>query len=222
MDWGVAKVIGKASEQTVTDSEATVVETARLGSDQTMGGGLGTYPYMPPEQARHGEQANFRSDVFSLGAILCQLLTGSPPYTDRDMASLKQNAAVANLADAHQRLKACGADQRIVDLTIQCLDADPNNRPPDASVLTKNVRTFLTEVEQELEHGRIENEKRKLQLVENQKKKRLWIALSSVLMVAFGIATTALVVTNSALKREGQALEKSTSLATSNLSLIHI
>ena len=219
MDWGVAKVIQENAEQTADDNQTTVVETARLSSDQTMGGGLGTYPYMPPEQARHGEQADFRSDVFSLGAILCQLLTNSPPYADRDLATLREKAAVGNLSDAHQRLAACGADQRIVDLAIGCLSADPQARPTDASVLANRVRAFLTDVEQELQFERVENEKRKLQLVENQKKKKLWFALSSALLLALGIATVAFLVTNSALKREGKALDESESLAASNLTL---
>ena len=42
---------------------------------------FGTLPYMPPEQARgEADRVDRRSDVFALGAILCQILTGQPPY----------------------------------------------------------------------------------------------------------------------------------------------
>ena len=42
---------------------------------------MGTPAFMPPEQAGgENERINQRSDVFSLGAILCVILTGQPPY----------------------------------------------------------------------------------------------------------------------------------------------
>jgi serine/threonine protein kinase len=64
MDWGLAKIM------------ATTVE-ASAGS--THGGAVGTRGYMSPEQARGDAGVDFRTDVFSLGAILWFLVAGSPP-----------------------------------------------------------------------------------------------------------------------------------------------
>ena len=52
-----------------------------FGTDTEAGSLLGTPAYMPPEQA-NGDIANLdrRADVFGLGAILCEILTGKPPY----------------------------------------------------------------------------------------------------------------------------------------------
>ena len=48
---------------------------------------LGTPAYMPPEQARgECDQVDERADVFGLGAILCAILTGQPPYVGRRTA----------------------------------------------------------------------------------------------------------------------------------------
>ncbi len=87
MDWGLAKVLraGSVSDGPGGDAIATpgtMIRTPRSsGSDTQAGSVLGTPAFMPPEQAA-GEidKVDQRSDVFGLGAILCVLLTGKPPF----------------------------------------------------------------------------------------------------------------------------------------------
>ena len=53
----------------------------------------GTFPYMSPEQARgQVERIDARSDVFGLGAVLYELLTGRPPYRGRDLDDIWDQA----------------------------------------------------------------------------------------------------------------------------------
>ena len=66
---------------------------------------MGTYAYMPPEQALGDvHRVDERADVFGLGAILCEILTGAAAYTGTDSPSLCRKAERADLADAFARL----------------------------------------------------------------------------------------------------------------------
>ncbi len=108
MDWGLAKVLpqgGAAEKPTpVPEGGPTVIHTARSASatDESQAGSvLGTPAYMPPEQANgEVERVDERADVFGLGAILCTILTGQPPYRGRDGGEIHRKAMRGDLADA--------------------------------------------------------------------------------------------------------------------------
>ena len=80
-------------------------------ADRTRPGqAMGTPAFMPPEQALgQTDRVERRSDVFALGAVLCAVLTGRPPYAGKSVADVLRRAAVADLTDAHARLAGCGA-----------------------------------------------------------------------------------------------------------------
>ena len=63
MDFGIARA--------VSDAQATMTQTAQV---------IGTAQYLSPEQAR-GERVDARSDLYSAGCLLYELLTGRPPFT---------------------------------------------------------------------------------------------------------------------------------------------
>lgn len=172
MDWGLAKVLpagGVADEKTAHDRQQgqSLIQTLRtnvgsdvpgpvgslgaIGSHTRMGSVMGTPAYMPPEQAL-GEidRLDERSDVFGLGAILCEILTGLPPYVGADGTQIYRMASRGMLDDAFNRLAGCGADAELIDLTKHCLELEPQNRPRDAGVLAKRVSGYLESVETKL------------------------------------------------------------------------
>ncbi|TKJ26434.1 Stk1 family PASTA domain-containing Ser/Thr kinase [Blastococcus sp. CCUG 61487] len=68
---GTVKVMDFGIARAVSDSAATMTSTAAV---------IGTAQYLSPEQAR-GESVDARSDVYSLGCLLYELVTGAPPFT---------------------------------------------------------------------------------------------------------------------------------------------
>lgn len=157
VDWGFAKVLqrgGLSDEQRGADPEsrASVIETVRsdgTGSRSVVGSVLGTPAYMPPEQA-HGdvERMDERSDVFALGAILCEILTGDPPYTSADGADLLGQAARCDMTRPLARLEECGVDSGLVEIVRSCLLASRQARPRDAKELAERVAQYLGSTEE--------------------------------------------------------------------------
>ncbi len=109
VDWGFAKVLGH--DEPAPRPKHTVIATVRSGeegSQSIAGSVMGTPAYMPPEQAMGRiEDLDERSDVFALGAILCEILTGEPPFPGRARQALER-AATGDTGDAVARLDSCG------------------------------------------------------------------------------------------------------------------
>jgi serine/threonine-protein kinase len=166
MDWGLAKVLTgpeRSQPEAVTVAGAmvaSVVRVSRADADSAKtreGDVLGTPAYMPPEQAL-GEISRLdpRTDVFSLGAILCEVLTGLPPYVGADGTAVLRQARRAELGDALRRLDGCGADEELVGLARRCLAPEPNDRPRDAGAVAKAVEAYLAGVEERARQAEVE------------------------------------------------------------------
>lgn len=122
---------------------------------------LGTLSYMPPEQAcGHACDLDKRADVFSLGAMLCEVLTGHPPYWQEAGRKLVRRPAwdvdlrldTAALADrrmdlAARRLQECHADRELVRLTLDCLQVNREARPADAGQIAQLLDDSLRSVD---------------------------------------------------------------------------
>jgi WD40 repeat protein/tRNA A-37 threonylcarbamoyl transferase component Bud32 len=91
VDWGLAKVVGRGEAAVRSGAvEATLQPASGSGSSETLPGtALGTPAYMSPEQAEGRlEQVGPLSDLYSLGATLYCLLTGSPPIGETDIGEV--------------------------------------------------------------------------------------------------------------------------------------
>ena len=141
IDFGIAKLIEGAGD---------AAGETRLGNDTGVGVVLGTMTYMSPEQAR-GDRVDYRSDIFSFGIVLHEVLAGRPPF--RGKSGIETASAI--LHEPAPRLPDLGpgilpdvtADiQRILD---KCLAKDSGERYQSL----KDVAVDLRAARRRLETG---------------------------------------------------------------------
>ena len=149
-----------------------------------MGSVMGTPAYMPPEQAL-GEIDNMdeRADVFALGAILCEILTGSPPYIGHDGNQIYRLASRGKLDECLQRLGNCEADSELVVLAKNCLQLEPASRPRDAGKLSERISSYLESVETKLRETELQRVAESARVEEEQKRRRVTTALAATVLL---------------------------------------
>jgi serine/threonine-protein kinase len=160
MDWGVAKVLARGCEgdedllPTMSESTVSTIRTLRSGSGVEVsqaGSVLGTPSYMAPEQARgEVDRVDERADVFGLGSIVCEILTGRPAFTGKTSVEIQRKAAGGDLAEPFQRLDACGTDPELVSLARACLAAQPEDRPRTAGEVARRLTDYRAGVQERL------------------------------------------------------------------------
>jgi serine/threonine-protein kinase len=196
MDWGLAKVLTDQRRRPEGPPPiGSVIQTVRSGSDPSEsapGSVLGTPAYMAPEQALgEVETLDERCDVFGLGAVLCEILTGQPPYVGADSAGVLRRAVRADLADALARLAACGAEPDLVALARDCLAAEPKDRPAHAGVVAERLGTYLAGVEERLRRAELERVAAQAKAEAERKRRRLTLALAASLMTLLALGGSA-------------------------------
>jgi eukaryotic-like serine/threonine-protein kinase len=135
LDFGLAKLVERDAGHLLVTSDSTataasVVERTRQGAI------LGTVAYMSPEQA-DGRPVDARSDVFSLGAVLYEMLAGRRPFEGNSYLQ----TLTAILRDPPPPLRTLRPDvpanlERIVS---RCLEKQPEDRFPSAGELEKEL-----------------------------------------------------------------------------------
>jgi tetratricopeptide (TPR) repeat protein len=106
---------------------------------------------MAPEQARgETESVDRRADVFALGSILCEILTGWPAFHGNSAIEILHTAERADTAAAMNRLASCDADEVLLSLARDCLAAASQDRPADAGVVASRLTDYLVGVQERL------------------------------------------------------------------------
>jgi serine/threonine protein kinase len=185
MDWGLAKRLREPATAgqgaAPTGPGAALAEGGAFGeADLTRPGAvMGTVAYMPPEQARaERDQVDARADVFALGAILCQLLTGRPPYLGQTAREVWQRAAAGDLTAALARLRDHASspdvlEARLAGLAVRCLAPAPSGRPVHAGEVAVAVTAALTRAAESHRQAELEQARTDVEMGYG---KRSWLA----------------------------------------------
>jgi len=142
MDWGLAKVVGREDIRA-----ADLVTSSRLESTSTLtadGSALGTPAYMSPEQADGElEKIDHRSDIYSLGAILYEMLTLERPVEGEARLAVLMNVVKGKIVPPEKRTPARHIPRELSAVAMKCLSKSRLRRYQSVSELRKDVSLFL-------------------------------------------------------------------------------
>ncbi len=123
-DFGLAKTL---------EADANLTATGHV---------LGTPAYMPPEQAMGAIQSiGKHSDIYSMGAILYELLTGRPPF--QSPSPYDTLFQVMNHEPVAPRKLNPGINRDLETICLKCLEKEPSRRYPSARLLADDLQRFL-------------------------------------------------------------------------------
>src|SRR5881398_1868233 len=123
-DFGLARLV---------ETESTVTRTMEV---------LGTPSYMAPEQAVGNNASVTRAtDIYGLGAVLYQLLTGHPPFAGG--TTYETVRLVLDTEPRQPRLLNPKVDRDLNTICLKCLDKDPQRRYPSALALAEDIERWL-------------------------------------------------------------------------------
>jgi serine/threonine protein kinase len=138
LDWGLARVKGKKDPR---------AQDLKLAPDITgnvlEGGAIGTPSYMSPEQAEgRVEIIDERSDVWCLGAVLYEILTGTPPYTGVNPFDVLAKIAKQKVLPVRERVKYAPAE--LAAIAEKALQHKREDRYANAAEMAKDVEAWIS------------------------------------------------------------------------------
>ena len=134
LDFGVAAFRESAiAEETHGDPKMTAVTTAVATPHLTRAGSvIGTPAYMSPEQCG-GRTAGVFSDIYSLGVIAYQMMTGNLPFTGNTVELIAKHIAAPPP-------ELTGVPKRVAEVVLSALEKDPERRPVSATAFAGALR----------------------------------------------------------------------------------
>jgi serine/threonine protein kinase len=142
MDWGLARDLSETSEE---DAATHVSGMGRIPIEELEGitqegAILGTPGYIPPEQA-YGREIDGRADVFALGAVLTEILTGRPPVVGETVIETLELTRRGQIESPRQRDQSLSPELEAIARGATAFDRD--ERYPSAQSFAADLRAYL-------------------------------------------------------------------------------
>ncbi len=156
LDWGIAKVLAEPEERDgACLSDGHPAAEASHAGHTIQGDIVGTPAYMAPEQAAgRPDLVDRRTDIYGLGAILYEILTGQPPFTGANTVEVLEK--VTRDAPTPPRRLWPEVPATLEAACLKALSKDPAERHPSAAALGLEVQTW-----QEVQRRQAEEELRR-------------------------------------------------------------
>ncbi|MGK0358697.1 MAG: sulfatase activating formylglycine-generating enzyme [Bradymonadia bacterium] len=142
MDWGLAKPFDAPERPS---APASVSKRVTRGRFSTQAGDMtGTPHYMPPEQAAGKvDELGAHSDIYSLGAVLYELLTLEPPFDGPSARAIRDKVINDAVVPPSHRTPDRGIPHELEVLCLNCLRKSPVERPSSAAWIAEQIESFL-------------------------------------------------------------------------------
>lgn len=142
MDWGLARDLTEDEDSGWLDASKMRTDSGSVNSGLTQSGEiLGTPGYMPPEQAR-SEDIDERADVFSMGCILVEILTGKPPIEGK--TAIERIKATLDGRFILPAMRARKIDPELQSISADSLEFNRSDRIESAAMLAVDLRAYLS------------------------------------------------------------------------------
>ena len=128
LDWGLAKVWNKDGSALFEDVEEQNPQDVKNKSMTGQGNLQGSICYMSPEQIRRDPDISFSTDIYSMGSVLYEILTGQPPF-DSDAAYEILDMIQNKEATKPSEISKYPVPRILERLCLKCLNKDPAARP---------------------------------------------------------------------------------------------
>ena len=143
LDFGLAKLLEPGAEEPAAPADLS--RTLTRGRAQTIPGAvMGTLSYMSPEQAR-GKELDRRSDIFSLGTVLYEMVTSELPF--KGETPLDTMHAIAYEEARPVTIVRRNLTPELHRIVFRCLRKNPDDRYPDAHALAADLRHLKHDIE---------------------------------------------------------------------------
>ncbi len=139
MDWGLARIFESTCDERLLDTEVSSLTSATV-----YGIVRGTPGYMSPEQANKKSAITYRSDIFSLGAILYRLLTGQTPFRGRTSNEVISKTQTCSFTQPSALSSTLNIPDSLEAIVIKAMEKDPANRYDSAGELANDIKAYLS------------------------------------------------------------------------------
>jgi serine/threonine-protein kinase len=129
LDFGIGRAVSVASDDNVRTSGARITQSGMT---------LGTPFYISPEQAAGDPDLDHRADIYSLGVVAYEMLTGHPPFSGRTPQAVF--AAHANQPPEPIVARRPDVPPALAKIVMQCLEKNPSDRPASAGEIVNMLR----------------------------------------------------------------------------------